>query len=326
MSGCPRPVRLIGSACVSPTRSSAIRPGLRRWRCSCRARRSPFGRIRCASRSLAATGRIEIGSGRTRVIPAGRSVRLVRGESFRVRAPGAAICAYLAIEGGPAIAPLLGSASTYVRSGIGGFHGRALRQGDSLPLARAGVEVRDERALAQPLDPALEQPIRVVMGPQRDYFTDDGGRHVALVAVRHFEPGRSDGLPPRRSRARACQGLRHRVRRHRHGRDPGAGLRPADRPLGRPPDDGRLSQDRHGDFGRRSCPRAAKARPRGSLRCRGRRGRAASTTGTRRPPFSALSTVFAASRRPAKSTWPRFTRKIWSAESPVHSIEAGSER
>ena len=84
-----------------------------------------------------------------------------------------AVCAYLAIEGGPNISPLLGSASTYVRGGIGGFQGRPLRQGDRLPLALATVDVRDEQALARPLDLALEQPVRVVLGPQRDYFTDD---------------------------------------------------------------------------------------------------------------------------------------------------------
>ena len=116
---------------------------------------------------------IEIGVGHARVVPAGRSVRLVRGEVFRVRGFGDTVCAYLAIEGGPSIVPLLGSTSTYVRSGIGGFHGRALRQGDCLSLALATVDVRDEHALSRPLDPALEQPVRVVLGPQLDYFTDD---------------------------------------------------------------------------------------------------------------------------------------------------------
>ena len=118
-------------------------------------------------------GAIEIESGRVRAVPAGQSVRLVRGDVFQVRAFGDSVAAYLAIEGGPDIAPLLGSASTYVRSGIGGFHGRALRRGDRLPLARDGVDVRDERALARPVDLGLDLPIRVVLGPQHDYFTDD---------------------------------------------------------------------------------------------------------------------------------------------------------
>ena len=115
---------------------------------------------------------IELGVGHGRVVPAGRSVRLVRDEVFRVRGFGDTVCTYLAIEGGPSILPLLGSKSTYVRSGIGGFHGRALRQGDRLSLALATVDVRDEHALSRQLDLRLEQPVRVVLGPQLDYFTD----------------------------------------------------------------------------------------------------------------------------------------------------------
>ena len=117
-------------------------------------------------------GALEIGADRARDVAAGRSVRLVRGDVFRVRVSGDSVCGYLAIEGGPQIAPLLGSAATYVRSGIGGFHGRALRRGDRLPLARDAVDVRDELALARPVDLGLGRPIRVVLGPQRDYFTD----------------------------------------------------------------------------------------------------------------------------------------------------------
>jgi biotin-dependent carboxylase-like uncharacterized protein len=106
-----------------------------------------------------------------RRIPGGRSARLVRGDVFRIPGLPDALCAYLAIEGGFAIAPVLGSASTYVRSGIGGLDGRPLRQGDRLPLAQGGVAERTEQALAHPLDLALGQPIRVVLGPQDDYFT-----------------------------------------------------------------------------------------------------------------------------------------------------------
>lgn len=116
---------------------------------------------------------ISVRSGIARSIPAGRSVRLVRDEIFRIGALGDSVCAYLAIEGGPDVPPVLGSASTYVRGAIGGLHGRRFRQDDVVPLRLAGVEVREERALSQPLDLAFEQPIRVTLGPQADYFTDD---------------------------------------------------------------------------------------------------------------------------------------------------------
>jgi allophanate hydrolase len=126
---------------------------------------------------------IEIGADRARTVPAGQSVRLVRGEILRVRGPTDTVCAYLAIEGGPDIAPVLGSASTYVRAHIGGFEGRALRPGDRLPLTRTTVTERDEQVLARSLDLAFDQPIRVVIGPQQDYFTDDA---VAMLLASEY--------------------------------------------------------------------------------------------------------------------------------------------
>ncbi len=42
-----------------------------------------------------------------------------------------------------------------------------------MPLKLALVDVRSEYALPRALDLALDQPIRVVLGPQTDYFTDD---------------------------------------------------------------------------------------------------------------------------------------------------------
>lgn len=43
---------------------------------------------------------------------------------------------YLAAHGGFALAPVLGSTSTYLRSHFGGWHGRALQKGDEIPLTR----------------------------------------------------------------------------------------------------------------------------------------------------------------------------------------------
>ena len=114
---------------------------------------------------------IQVRSGTPRTIPAGQSVRLMRDEVFRIGTLGDSVCAYLAIEGGPDVPAVLGSASTFTRGAIGGFRGRRLQQGDSVPLRLASVDDRGERALAGPLDLAIDQPIRVVLGPQTDYFT-----------------------------------------------------------------------------------------------------------------------------------------------------------
>jgi biotin-dependent carboxylase-like uncharacterized protein len=81
--------------------------------------------------------------------------------------------AYLAIAGGLALPPFMGSLSTYSRAGIGGFEGRKLAAGDALPLKLEQAPPVDERRLGAPFDYG-SGPIRVVWGPQDDYFSARG--------------------------------------------------------------------------------------------------------------------------------------------------------
>ena len=115
---------------------------------------------------------LELMGERTRGMGGWRSLRLRRGEVFRVGRLNQSACCYLAVEGGFAVEPCLGSASTYVRGGIGGFQGRPLRQGDLLPLMLEGVDDRDELCVPKPPPPERDRPVRVVLGPQHDFFTD----------------------------------------------------------------------------------------------------------------------------------------------------------
>lgn len=115
-----------------------------------------------------------------RALAAGQSLTLARGDRFRVGVGRQSACCYLAVEGGIAVPLVLGSASTYVRAGIGGFHGRALQQGDVLPLTLPNATERGE--LRQPARPPATagQPIRVVLGPQHEFFTEEAVK--ALLA------------------------------------------------------------------------------------------------------------------------------------------------
>jgi allophanate hydrolase subunit 2 len=69
-----------------------------------------------------------------RPVEAMRSVRLQRGEAVRIGSLAGGAVLYIAVEGGFDIPPVLGSVSTYIRGGFGGFKGRALVAGDRLPL------------------------------------------------------------------------------------------------------------------------------------------------------------------------------------------------
>ena len=94
-----------------------------------------------------------------------RSVRLAPGETLRCGSPAAGRVGYLALAG-LEVARQLGSASTYVRAGLGGVDGRLLVPGQRLSVAAGSG---GERMLRSP--PLLDEaPIRVVPGPQDEHF------------------------------------------------------------------------------------------------------------------------------------------------------------
>ena len=80
---------------------------------------------------------------------------------------------YLAIAGGIQVDPFLGSASTHVLSGLGGFEGRALRKGDRLRIGRASKKVRRRRiTLAALYAFKPRKVLRVTEGPQAHWFSE----------------------------------------------------------------------------------------------------------------------------------------------------------
>lgn len=107
------------------------------------------------------------------VMAAGQSITLLRGEVFQIVVGRQSACCYLAVEGGVAVPLVLGSASTYVRAGIGGLEGRLLRRDDFVPLAVERAHERIELWLPRPLDAARDQQIRVILGPQQECFTEE---------------------------------------------------------------------------------------------------------------------------------------------------------
>src|SRR6516162_6192890 len=106
-----------------------------------------------------------IGGESPRVVAAGQSVTMQQGDIVQVTLGRQSACCYLAVEGGIAVPRVLGSASTYVRAGLGGLNGRALQRDDVIPLAVGCASERNElRAAALP-SASPDQPIRIVLGP-----------------------------------------------------------------------------------------------------------------------------------------------------------------
>ena len=105
-----------------------------------------------------------------------QSLTLARGARFRVTPLRDRATAYLAVAGGFALQPCLGSLSTYVRGGFGGLHGRALAKGDRVALVEQAAGRTPDLMLPKPptWTSSASSRIRVVLGPQQDHFTDDG--------------------------------------------------------------------------------------------------------------------------------------------------------
>jgi len=120
---------------------------------------------------------------RNKPIPLNRPIVLKAGSelSFGERRHGARC--YLAVFGGFAVANVLGSASTYVRSGMGGWHGRALRKGDQIDLninmMSSGLTALSRKLwdievyLPAALSSTPRQTVRIVKGAQWKEFSPE---------------------------------------------------------------------------------------------------------------------------------------------------------
>ena len=111
--------------------------------------------------------------------PSWWTLPLTTGDVLELGLPRRGARAYLAIAGGIAVPPLLGSASTDLKSRWGGLDGRGLRRGDWLepgfaPAAAAGLPAGfglDPKAIGRGADDVGEAvPIRVLPGAEYEDF------------------------------------------------------------------------------------------------------------------------------------------------------------
>ena len=107
--------------------------------------------------------------------PAWATLALRAGDVLAFRMASAGCRAYLAVQGGIDVPPVLGSRATYLRGRLGGIDGRALQKGDLLPVRAFGAEGprRHVPPARRPGYPG-EVEARVVLGPQADRFTPAG--------------------------------------------------------------------------------------------------------------------------------------------------------
>src|SRR5712692_5305674 len=100
-----------------------------------------------------------------------KSTKVSPGQTLRVGPTHSGARCYLSVHGGIVVKPFLGSASTHLLSGLGGYEGRALRKGDVLRIGPATSSFR-KRVLASQVLQRLSprKVLRVTPGPQSDCF------------------------------------------------------------------------------------------------------------------------------------------------------------
>jgi biotin-dependent carboxylase-like uncharacterized protein len=127
---------------------------------------------------------------------------LPAGSEFRLGAPASGLRTYVAVRGGFVVAPVLGSRSTDVLSGLGPA---VVSPGDVLPVGapEAPMPGVDVAPVADP--PAGELTVRVLPGPRLDWFTDGAwavltGQPYTVTTESNRVGLRLDGRPLERRR------------------------------------------------------------------------------------------------------------------------------
>jgi antagonist of KipI len=120
-------------------------------------------------------------------LPEWRPVLIKKGCVLSFGAAKSGCRAYLAVAGGLDIPVVMGSRSTYLRAGFGGFHGRALKKGDMLQTRtpsdlsahflykklRSNPFAKSKWSVGSKLRPVTRNSvIRVTKGGQFDWFTE----------------------------------------------------------------------------------------------------------------------------------------------------------
>jgi antagonist of KipI len=104
-------------------------------------------------------------------VPMWTAIEVQPGQTLRFASTSSGARCYLCVAGGIAVKPLLGSASTHILSGIGGFDGRPLKKGDVVRIGEAEQPYRNRTVAAAALRRlAPRKVLRVTPGPQSDWF------------------------------------------------------------------------------------------------------------------------------------------------------------
>jgi biotin-dependent carboxylase-like uncharacterized protein len=124
--------------------------------------------------AFAVTGVDHCASLNGRSVPNWSSLSAARGDLLTIDQARSGCRFYLTLAGGIEAPLVLGSKSTYLRGGFGGFHGRRLEGGDILAIGRPVGKPITELPVALLPHYSNEPLLRVILGPQEDRISEAG--------------------------------------------------------------------------------------------------------------------------------------------------------
>src|SRR5579859_474284 len=128
-------------------------------------------------------------------LPMWTSIEIRQGQTLKFGPSRSGARTYLCVQGGIAVEPFLGSASTHVLSGLGGFEGRSLRKGDRVELGAANSLFRKIAISPNALESLQpRKTIRITDGPQRDWFAESSWKTLCGNAFRVSEQSNRMGI------------------------------------------------------------------------------------------------------------------------------------
>lgn len=106
--------------------------------------------------------------------PVGRAISLAKGDLVEIGYAEEGLRTYFAVAGGFLLEPVLGSYSTHLRTTMGGFEGRALKEGDV--LLYNGADNEDYFRVVKEDLKNIDNVIRLVPGPNYEDLTDSSNK------------------------------------------------------------------------------------------------------------------------------------------------------
>jgi antagonist of KipI len=140
---------------------------------------------------FSATTTVAVGGGDFGGLPRWQPVQIPAGARVKFGPARQGCRAYLAVAGGLEIVPVLGSRSTYLRAAFGGYHGRALRDGDVLEAPDLVRKITGHWHIDERMLPAYgsSPEVRTVRGAQAPEYGEDFWRTKFTVSPKSDRMG-----------------------------------------------------------------------------------------------------------------------------------------